>query len=295
MSSSPENLPTSPVWGCQPLFSSLKLGGKNVNLNYYRHPPYKLTAYRSSQLLLIVFLSDGEIERALEKKRQNESVRKGYVSVVPDNIYHRASWKQELEFLLIEIEPKSIAEIDKIAVGEPVKISPCFACSDALLYGIALALLHECQHCNSYSIYTELLWRTMITHLLRRYSNTVVTTSNNQSVNLRTKYKLEQAVKYINSYLNYSLNLEEIAEEIGISKHYFCHSFKKYFGMTPYQYILQQRVEKAKLLMRQDSERPLADIALESGFSSQSHLNKHFRSFTGTSPHQYKLSIYSLL
>lgn len=108
--------------------------------------------------------------RSLGEKKQNEIVRKGYVSVVPDNIYHSASWKQELEFLSIEIEPKLIAEIDKIAVGEPVEILPSFARSDALLYGIGLALLYECQHCNSYSIYIELLWQTMVMRLLKTYS-----------------------------------------------------------------------------------------------------------------------------
>jgi AraC family transcriptional regulator len=58
-------------------------------------------------------------------------------------------------------------------------------------------------------------------------------------------------------------------------------------GIAPYKYVLQQRVERAKQLLK-DEERAIVDIALECGFANQTHLNKHFRKFTGMTPKGYR-------
>ncbi|KAB8321278.1 helix-turn-helix transcriptional regulator [Tolypothrix campylonemoides VB511288] len=58
-------------------------------------------------------------------------------------------------------------------------------------------------------------------------------------------------------------------------------------GVTPYQYVLQQRIERAKVLLRH-RERAISDIALECGFANQSHFTKHFRQFTGMTPKAYR-------
>jgi AraC family transcriptional regulator len=58
-------------------------------------------------------------------------------------------------------------------------------------------------------------------------------------------------------------------------------------GIPPYKYVLQQRVERAKLLLRK-SDKPLTEIAFECGFAHQSHLNRHFRKLTGITPKMYR-------
>lgn len=285
----------SPTWGCQPLFSSQKLGGQDVNFSYYRHPPYKLPSCCSSQLLLEIFLNDGEIERSLKDDSQNKIVRRGDVAIIPANLHHSASWKQEIEFLLIEIEPKLITQIaQKIGVSKPIEIFPNFACKDSLLYGIANALLNECQYWNSGVIYTASLLRTMVIHLIRKYSNAAITVTD-LTINEQTEYRLKQALKYIDSHFDRHLPLEEVAKKINISKYHFCRIFSQYFGVSPYQYILHKRIDKAKLLLQQNPDLKMVDIALECGFGSQSHFNKQFRSFTGTTPSAFRQNIYSLI
>jgi AraC family transcriptional regulator len=63
--------------------------------------------------------------------------------------------------------------------------------------------------------------------------------------------------------------------------------FKGAIGTSPYQYLLQQRIERAKLLLKQ-KERSIVDIALECGFNSHSHLSKQFRQLTGMTPKAYR-------
>ena len=58
-------------------------------------------------------------------------------------------------------------------------------------------------------------------------------------------------------------------------------------GMTPTNYIIERRLERAKELM-QETDLPIADIALRSGFSSQSHFTTSFRRFVGVTPSSFR-------
>lgn len=101
--------------------------------------------------------------------------------------------------------------------------------------------------------------------------------------------KLRQALDYIQEHLGEEISLEAIAKHLQMSQYYFSHLFKQSMGVSPYQYVLQQRIERSKQLLKQ-SQLTVAEIALESGFASQTHLLKHFRKFTGMSPTKYRSS-----
>jgi AraC family transcriptional regulator len=60
-------------------------------------------------------------------------------------------------------------------------------------------------------------------------------------------------------------------------------------GISPYQYLLQQRVERAKQLLKQTNQ-PIVEIALDCGFSSHSHLSKQFRQLAGMTPKAFRVS-----
>ena len=282
------------TWGCTPLLFSQELGGQDIDLSHYCHPPYELPSCYSSLHVIKIFLRDCEIVRALGNNKRHEIVRKGDIVVIPANTCHRASWTQEIEFLLMAIKPEFITKVaQNIALTESVRIVPNFACLDELLYGVGLALLKECQNYSTHSIYTQFLLQTVTTHLIRQYSNLVEITTGTVAKQ-PTEHRLDRALKYINSNLHRHLSLCEIAREINVSKHYFCHLFAMHFGISPHRYILRKRVDKAKLLIRQHPEIKMVDVALDCGFSSQSHFNKQFRNLTGTIPSVYRDNIFSL-
>lgn len=89
--------------------------------------------------------------------------------------------------------------------------------------------------------------------------------------------------EYIDSRLAEKVNLEELAGIAGLSVHHFARAFRQSMGIPPHHYILQRRLEQAERLLR-DTELPLSEIALQVGFSDQSHLARHFRRVTGISP-----------
>ena len=284
----------APTWGCKPVFSVKKLNEHKIDFGYYCHPPYELPPYNGSQHLIKIFLSSGVVKRSLGENSQQERVRKGDVVIVPARIDHSASWKQELEFLCLAIEPESIFIFSQeIVRNRSFELLPSFASRDPLIYGIGSALFNDCQRWYKNFNYTKSLLQTLTAHLLRKYSNIDKLVPTNYDYS--TKYRIDKAIAFIHKNLDRHLSLTEIANEIGIGKHYFCNQFHKYIGISPYRYILHQRIEKAKLLIRQHPELKTIDIALDCGFGSQSHFNKQFRSFTGTTPSAFKRSIYCLL
>jgi AraC family transcriptional regulator len=100
------------------------------------------------------------------------------------------------------------------------------------------------------------------------------------------RYKLQKVIAYIDEHLSENLSLATIAQQIGISQFYFGHLFKQTMGVSPHQYLLQQRIERAKQLLLQN--RPnIADIALAVGFSNQSHFTRRFKQVVGITPKRF--------
>ncbi len=101
---------------------------------------------------------------------------------------------------------------------------------------------------------------------------------------------LHAAREYIIEHFSENCSLERIANEVNLSPNYLHTAFKEAFGETPYAYVTGKRIEKAKRLISAGRESMLT-IALETGFCSQSHFNKVFKSHTGMTPKEYRNSI----
>ncbi|MBV8885412.1 MAG: helix-turn-helix transcriptional regulator [Chroococcidiopsidaceae cyanobacterium CP_BM_RX_35] len=162
----------------------------------------------------------------------------------------------------------------------------CFAKPDLDLQCIARLLLAELKSGGMMGqLYIESLTQVLIIHLLRHYSTVTQTiTSENRSL---TRNQLQQAIDYIHTHLDRDLSLVEIADVINISPTYFASLFKRAIGISPHQYVIQQRVERAKVMLTK-TDLAIADIALQVGFSSQSHLTQQFKRFTGMTPKQVR-------
>lgn len=82
------------------------------------------------------------------------------------------------------------------------------------------------------------------------------------------------------------VSLEELARQHGLNKFQLLRYFKQHTGLTPHGYVLMQRVEAAKHLLRQGQ--PLVETALAVGFYDQAHFSRFFKSFVGVSPGRYQ-------
>jgi len=84
---------------------------------------------------------------------------------------------------------------------------------------------------------------------------------------------LEQVIDYIKVNLAQDLSILDLASLTSMSESHFSQSFKQLVGIAPYQYLMQQRVERAKQLLKQQAI-SISGIALDCGFANQTHLIK---------------------
>jgi len=83
-----------------------------------------------------------------------------------------------------------------------------------------------------------------------------------------------------------NVSLDVLAAAAGVSRHRLTRLFRAAYGLPPHRFQLAQRVRLARSLLEQG--RPVAEVALETGFGDQSHLHRHFRRTLGITPARYR-------
>jgi len=102
-----------------------------------------------------------------------------------------------------------------------------------------------------------------------------------------TRNRARRVVEYIEANLGRALTVRELADVAELSTYHFLRMFKKTVGLTPYQYLLERRVERAKEMLR-SKPASLAEVALAIGFSSQSHFTTAFHRAVGATPAEFQ-------
>ena len=98
---------------------------------------------------------------------------------------------------------------------------------------------------------------------------------------------IEKCKDYIFSHLHDRITVDVLAQELGYHPDYLSHLFKEWEGIGVSQYIIREKITRAKNLLTY-SNYTYSEIATYLGFASQSHFGKHFKKITGYTPRQYR-------
>lgn len=102
----------------------------------------------------------------------------------------------------------------------------------------------------------------------------------------KSAQQVGRVILHIEERLTEELSLEELAEKAGLSKYQLIRRFREEEGITPWKYLIRKRIDKAKKLLAAGT--PPGQVAAETGFYDQSHLNRIFREETGNTPKEYQ-------
>jgi AraC family transcriptional regulator len=102
--------------------------------------------------------------------------------------------------------------------------------------------------------------------------------------------RLRRIKELVDANLEDDLSLDEMAQSVGLSTAHFARMFRRSTGETPHQFLLRQRLERAKAMLRSPDARVL-DVALACGFKTQQHFAQVFRDVWGVSPTAYRQDI----
>ena len=215
--------------------------------------------------------------------------RQGDLLITPANTPLFVRWEGDENCLQIQVGDqflKQIAEETFKGNSDRVQLIPIFQQRDAQVEAIANLILAEFQqNPSSNQLYVDSLANILALNLLRQFTITQPQLPIYEGG--LPQRQLMIILDYIEANLDQEIKLANLAELLGMSQFHFSHLFKQAMGLSPYQYLLKQRVEKAKHLLKQ-TDRLIADIALECGFNSHSHLSKQFRQFTGMTPKAFR-------
>lgn len=274
-----------------PILSSKNQGWENILVSQFRHPPGEMTCHLSNEHAVCLSLASRPV-RMLHRKGGKTQVGlygKGDMSITPAREPLFARWEDDDHFVEIRIVADFIRSIARETLSknpDQIELLSEFRVRDPQLEAIALMLLTELQQENPGSrLYIESLTNVLAVHLIRQYGTT------NLHIPVYegglSQRQLVQVLDYIHDHLEQDIKLADLAALLGMSQFHFCHLFRQAISTTPYQYLLQQRIERAKQLLKQ-TDQPIMEIALQCGFNNHSHLSQQFRRLTGMTPKAFR-------
>ena len=275
-----------------PVASSAALGWPDLRVEHYRgEADVELQCPALSHHLLILYLRPGGMfsfrSEGLERHGPPPA---GSLLLVPAGSWCCPHLRGRLESVHVLLEPQRLARVAAEALDlnpDRVTLPPVYGLSDPNVRAAMLALDAELSAGGPGGhLLAESLGNVLAVHLLRRFSASEPTGVHSGGV--LPRHKLRAVIEYIHEHLDAELSLDHLAAVAHVSPYHFARLFKHSTGLPPHQYVIARRVERAKELLRQRDRLPLAEVAMEVGFSDQSHFTRHFRRLVGVTPRRFR-------
>lgn len=176
------------------------------------------------------------------------------------------------------------------AAASQVELDVPLGTSDPLLEQLALAILEIMREepDPSSALYVDELVHAMVVRLVRIYTANGRSSRRGPDRQVLDRGEMRRVRDLIEDRLADDLSLEAIAGEVGVSSRSLSRACLRQWGTTVHQYVLSRRVERARNLLL-STDLTVTSIALDTGFSSQSHLATAFRRVTGLTPKSYRV------
>jgi AraC family transcriptional regulator len=272
--------------------SSGSYGWQNVQVVELRYKTSEWSIPPLDKHCVIVQLGPAAAVKArIDDHSFGKTLKPGEIVIVPTDL--PLHWQQsdsvESHTLHVYVHPEFLrttaAAID--LDYRQISIAPQFGIDDEHIRHIGMSLHCELQHSNVIGrIYADSLAKVLAMQLVRRYSYLNDLRVNRGGMAPR---KLRKAIEFINENLDQeqTVALPAVAQVVQMSYFHFSRAFKQSTGVSPNVYMTEQRIERAKRLLT-ETDLPLADIALRTGFASQSHFTTTFRKLVWTTPKAFR-------
>ncbi len=227
----------------------------------------------------------GDLVKREGKHSQRVWMHQGSITLTPAGQARQWCWSHSTDILLLQLSPQFMSQV---AIASEIDIHQIelvnrFGIYDAQMEWLGQSLLAEMQSNGlAGKLYTESLLSLLVIHLLRQHS------AFGQSLQIDQRQfspsRLKQVLEYIHDHLGQNLSLADLANLANLSPSRFTRVFRQETGLSPHQYLIQARIERAKHLLRSDGELSIGDIAHQVGFADQSHFTRHFKRIVGVTP-----------
>ncbi|MEM7581190.1 MAG: helix-turn-helix domain-containing protein [Mastigocoleus sp.] len=277
-----------------PIISSQNLGWESILVEEFQLPPgnWESQAEKEHKIAVCLAPKPYRIWQAIGDRSYTGVYAKGDISIAPAELANSYRVYGDDQYLQIKILPQFLEQVAVEAIDldpEHLELDIEFRDRNPQIEQLSLMLRAELFRGKDGAgkLYIESLTNALVVNLLREYS--IIQPKITTYEGGLSDRQLLQVIEYINHNLAESIKLKDLAAYLGISQFHFSRLFKKSTGITPHQYVMQQRIEEAKNLLKKGNT-PIIEIALNCGFNSHAHLGKYFRQITGITPKAYRQS-----
>lgn len=185
-----------------------------------------------------------------------------------------------LDYRCINIQPDTMSKAVFEITGK--EYLPYFT-SQVMFHSELVAVLRELHQMvmeEEKDFRKEEIFFLLLEQLIHEYTEQAV-----QTKNTGQSAEIKAICEFLEMHYMENITLDDLCKLTGLSKYYMIRSFTKQKGISPYSYLETIRIDKAKKLL-EEGVLPI-DVALQTGFTDQSHFSNFFKKFIGLTPKQY--------
>lgn len=222
--------------------------------------------------------------------REGQAARnslKGVIHIDPSGSLTGASWSEPINILFLMPSEMMFERVYKELANPPsqLELTRTSFAQDVQMQQIGLAILTECQTgFLSGRLYGEALAMALTARLVNSYSSHPLNLPGDKGL---PSWRLRRVIDFIEENIGTELGLSDLAAVAGFSEYHFSRVFKLTTGVTPYRYVIERRVARAKEMLSR-TQMPIMDISTHLGFGDQAHLTTVFRKYTGVTPKKFR-------
>lgn len=275
--------------GVLPLLTSANANWDQAFLAHYEYPGAVLDTHKIPFHCLEV-IDYGAISphyRLIGEKRSHNDIHGGEIFLCPADTEHRIIWTKKLNFSLLVFNPIVFEQLaEELEISKPIEFIPQLHSSNTWIQkAINTLKIHLKNGCPDGSIRSQEIIIELIKVLLDNYT-TFKTKILKQNGKLANNI-LKEVLEFIDVNLENEFDLNILAKKTHYDIYHFRHLFKNSVGISPGQYILLQRIERAQVLLKKTSY-PIKAVAKKYGFADQRYFTKIFRKKLGICPTEFR-------
>jgi len=269
---------------------SPEAGWDGISVRGYRYagsdvevPPmrdYMIVAYRCGLTSMRRRIDSGWIQ---------ERLGPGDVSLLTRAAESHWVWPEDIEVVHVYLTHDELANTCRQMYERDVtdvELHDVVKADDPAIHRTAMLIANEAAQGGAGSrLIVDSLACQLSVHILRRHAHVLFRDSGGVD---GLSFGQERAIReYIHEHLQENISLDDLAGSVGLSRYHFARRFRQSTGTTPHEFVLQQRIERAKTLLHRTNT-ALLDIASVCGFADQSHMTREFRKRVNVTPGRYR-------
>jgi AraC family transcriptional regulator len=259
------------------LASSKGRGWTSIYASVQDEAPYEAALPAVADHLLILHLgAPVRVARRIGGALVEQTIPTGGIFFMPGNVDFWVRLGGELRTLHLYLRQALFADVAGALGHGQTSLTPILGQADAQISRLALNIRETLDaDVAGDGLYADYLGRALAAYLLGGWNRETPTRIPHEG--------LRRAASLIEDDYGAKLQIEDLAAAAGLSPTHFTRAFRRAYGVAPHQYLLSVRIRHAQDALA-NSTKPIAQIALDCGFSSQEHLTRLFTRQTQTTP-----------